>query len=175
MKIPLCLLLCLFFFQLSTQKTLAQNQIPFSVISSGGEKLSSVSYILTGTLGETFIGKLVSAVNYHYIGFWDVFQQDAITSVRDEETIPNSFKLEQNYPNPFNPSTIIKFGVPERSYVIIKIYDLIGSEVITLVNGEMEAGWYKNYFNANGYSSGIYIYRMQAGNYVNTKKMILIK
>jgi Secretion system C-terminal sorting domain len=61
------------------------------------------------------------------------------------------------------------------SNVIIKIFDLLGGEVITLVNEEMEAGWYRREYNASGYSSGIYIYRMQAGNYISTKKMILIK
>jgi len=157
--------------------TLAQNQMPVSVISSGGEKLSSASYILSSTVGEPFIGKSINAANQHNIGFWYVYKQSTLTDVvkDEEETIPTVFKLEQNYPNPFNPSTIIKFAVPEISNVLIKIYDLLGGEVITLVNEEMEAGWYKREFNGSGYSSGIYIYRMQAGNYISTRKMILIK
>lgn len=156
--------------------TLAQNQIPVSVISSGGEKSSSTNFILNSTVGEPFIGKSVSSTNQHNIGFWYVYKQSTITDVeKEKETIPTVFKLEQNYPNPFNPSTIIKFGVPERSNVVLKIYELLGGEVTTLVNEEMEAGWHSRVFNAAEYSSGIYIYRMQAGNYVNTKKMILIK
>ncbi|HMN22929.1 MAG TPA: T9SS type A sorting domain-containing protein, partial [Ignavibacteriaceae bacterium] len=95
--------------------------------------------------------------------------------VEEDETIPTEFKLEQNYPNPFNPTTKIKFAVPERSNVLIKIYDILGSEVKTLVNKEMEAGRYDVEFNAGGYSSGIYLFRMEAGNYVNTKKMILLR
>ena len=103
-----------------------------------------------------------------------MYKQSTLTDVeKEEETIPTVFKLEQNYPNPFNPSTIIKFAVPERSNVLLKIYDLLGEEVITLVNEEMEAGWYRREFNASGYSTGVYIYRMQAGNYISTKKMIL--
>ncbi len=93
----------------------------------------------------------------------------------DQTIIPTVFKLEQNYPNPFNPSTKIKFAVPEKNNVVIKIYDILGSEIVTLVNEEMDAGWYQRSFNANGYSSGIYLFRMEAGNYVNTKKMILLR
>jgi hypothetical protein len=98
-----------------------------------------------------------------------------IVSVEDELPAVSEFKLEQNYPNPFNPSTIIKFGIPERSNVQITIYDLLGSEVTTLLNQELDKGWYDLTFNANGFSSGFYIYRMQAGNYISTKKMLMIK
>lgn len=165
-----------FLILLIASRTLAQYQIPVSVISCGGEKSSSTSFILSSTVGEPFIGKAVSSANQHNIGFWYVYKQSTITDVeKEEENIPTVFKLEQNYPNPFNPSTIIKFGVPERSSVLIKIYDILGGEVNTLVNEEMEAGWYSKEFNAIKYSSGIYIYRMQAGAYVNTKKMLYIK
>ncbi|MBK7629196.1 MAG: T9SS type A sorting domain-containing protein [Ignavibacteriales bacterium] len=86
-----------------------------------------------------------------------------------------NLNFEQNYPNPFNPTTKIKFAVPERSNVLIKIYDILGSEVATLINKEMDAGRYDVNFNANGYSSGIYLFRMEAGSYVSTKKMTLLK
>jgi hypothetical protein len=157
--------------------TFAQNQIPASVISSGGEKSAGTSFILISTVGEPFIGKSVNAANQHNVGFWYVYKQSAITAVEEEqeEIIPNKFQLEQNYPNPFNPSTVIKFGVPERSNVLLKIYDILGGEVATLVNEEMDAGWYSRDFNASGYSTGVYIFRMQAGNYISTKKMILVK
>ena len=156
--------------------TLAQNQIPVSVISSGGEKSSSTSFILSSTAGEPFVAKTANAINQLNIGFWYVYRQSTITDVGNEdETIPTVFKLEQNYPNPFNPSTVIKFGVPERSNVLIKIYDVLGGEVITLINEQMDAGWYNVDFNASGYSTGVYIYRMQAGKYINTKKMILLR
>jgi hypothetical protein len=156
--------------------TLAQNHIPVSVISSGGEKSSSAGFILSSTVGESFIGNPINAANQQNVGFWYVYKQSTITDVKKEdETIPTVFKLEQNYPNPFNPSTVIKFGVPERSNVLLKIYDILGEEVATLVNEEMDAGWYSIDFNASGYSTGVYIYRMQAGNYINTKKMLLMK
>jgi hypothetical protein len=161
---------------LISQQEFAQNQIPVSIISNGGERSSSPSYLMLGTVGESFIGKVVNTSYQHQAGFWYVYKQSTVTNVdKENETIPNVFQLEQNYPNPFNPSTIIKFGIPERSNVVLKIYDLLGSEVQTLVNNELEPGWYSRYFNASGYSSGIYIYRLQAGTYINTMKMILVK
>jgi hypothetical protein len=161
---------------LLTRVTIAQNQIPVSVVSSGGENSSSTVFILCSTVGEAFIGKTISSANQLNIGFWYVYEQSIVTDVqKDDEIIPAVYKLEQNYPNPFNPTTIIKFGVPERSKVVLKLYDILGKEIITLLNEEMEAGWYRKEFNGTEYASGIYIYRLNAGSYTNTKKMILVK
>ena len=154
---------------------LPQYQITNSVIGSGGNIISTSSNIIVGTVGESFIGKSSNTVNQIQIGFWYAYQQTTITEVKGEETIPTIFKLEQNYPNPFNPATTIKFAVPEKSNVLIKVYDILGSEVATLVNEEMDAGWYENDFNAVGLSSGVYLFRMEAGSYVSTKKMILLR
>ncbi|MBE7476649.1 MAG: T9SS type A sorting domain-containing protein [Ignavibacteriota bacterium] len=108
-------------------------------------------------------------------------------------TLPEEFSLEQNYPNPFNPSTIIKFTIPvtlsgvEGSFVTLKVYDVLGNEVATLVNEEKPAGSYEVEFNSHsdegqnlpagrqGLSSGIYFYTLQAGNFTQTKKLILMK
>jgi glucuronoarabinoxylan endo-1,4-beta-xylanase len=81
----------------------------------------------------------------------------------------------QNYPNPFNPSTVISYQLPVTGYVTLKIYDLLGSEIATLVNGEIEAGYHEVNFDASKLSSGIYFYRLQAGNVVDMKKVILMK
>lgn len=168
----LSFILMLFFLN----ESLAQNQIAYSVIGSGGERSSNASYILTGTVGESFIGTSVNASNQNFAGFWYVYLSDVITSVEDQqEIIPTVFKLEQNYPNPFNPSTIVRFAVPEKSNVLIKIYDILGSEVFTLVNEELDAGWYERNFNAGSLASGVYIYRMNAGNFISTKKMLMVK
>ena len=88
---------------------------------------------------------------------------------------PTEYSLYQNYPNPFNPSTTIKYAVPKLSFVTIKIYDLLGSEVATLVNEEKPVGTYELNWNAANLPSGVYFYRLQAGSFVETKKMILIK
>ncbi len=89
--------------------------------------------------------------------------------------IPNQFILQQNYPNPFNPVTTIKYAVPSESPVMIKVYDLTGSEVATLVNEVQQPGTYDLKFDATKLASGIYIYRMTAGNYTSVKKMTILK
>ena len=152
-----------------------QYQISNSVISGGGVTTSNANYSVNSTVGEVFIGKSTNAINQQQSGFWYVYQQQIITAVEDEETMPTEFRLEQNYPNPFNPATKIKFAVPERSNVIVKVYDITGSEVITLINMEMEAGWHSLHFNAIGIASGVYIIRMNAGSYISTKKMMLLR
>jgi len=83
--------------------------------------------------------------------------------------------LSNNYPNPFNPTTKISYTIPERSNVSLKIFNLLGSEVASLVNEEKSAGTYEIEFNAANLSSGIYFYRIQAGAFVETKKMILLR
>jgi len=89
--------------------------------------------------------------------------------------IPEIYSLEQNYPNPFNPSTSIEFRIPENAFVSLKIYDVLGKEVVTLMNEEKNAGTYEVNFNASALSSGVYFYKLEAGNFVQTRKMVLMK
>ena len=99
-----------------------------------------------------------------------------VTTVEDlNDNLPLQFQLYQNYPNPFNPTTIINYQLPVGSHVTLKVYDLLGREVATIVNEEKPAGSYEINFNANNLSSGIYFYKLQAGTFAETKKMILIK
>jgi len=93
----------------------------------------------------------------------------------DHHNSVNTYSLFQNYPNPFNPSTFIRYHIPELSYVSVNIYDLLGNEVSSLVNKIEPAGDYEVIFNANGLSSGIYFYRIIAGNFIETKRMLLLK
>ena len=88
---------------------------------------------------------------------------------------PKEFKLEQNFPNPFNPATTIQYQLPADAKVTLKIYDVLGSEVTTLVNEEQEAGYKEVKFNASNLASGMYIYRLQAGKYLSMKKMMVVK
>ena len=99
----------------------------------------------------------------------------SIQTVTFGEVIPTKYDLAQNYPNPFNPSTKISFSLPQADVVTLKIYDILGSEVATLVNGKMEAGKYEINFDASNLPSGAYIYRIQTNNFQATKKMMLLK
>ncbi len=89
--------------------------------------------------------------------------------------MPTDFILKQNYPNPFNPTTVISYQIPVSGNTTLKIYDVLGNEVATLVNEEKPAGSYEVNFDARGLSSGIYFYKLQTGSFVETKKMILMK
>jgi hypothetical protein len=97
--------------------------------------------------------------------------------------VPEKFALEQNYPNPFNPSTTIRFQIPaevgaQRSQVglvTLKVYDVLGREVATLVNEEMKPGSYEVTWDATEFASGVYLYRLQAGSFVETKKLVLLR
>ncbi|MEO8168446.1 MAG: T9SS type A sorting domain-containing protein, partial [bacterium] len=88
---------------------------------------------------------------------------------------PATFGLSQNYPNPFNPTTTIKFQISHSSFVTLNVFDLLGREVATLVNEEITPGSYERVFNAEGLASGVYLYRLQAGSFVQTRKLLLLQ
>ena len=100
----------------------------------------------------------------------------SLTGVGDNTIEPMlTYKLYSNYPNPFNPSTKIKYAVAEKTFVSLQIYDIAGSEVASIVNREQAAGEYEIDFNAGNLTTGVYLYKLQTGNFVETKKMILMK
>jgi len=98
-----------------------------------------------------------------------------ITSVRQDDAIAKEYSLSRNYPNPFNPSTNVKFSIPKSDIVTLKVYNVLGQEVATLINRELAAGSYKVDFNASQLSSGVYFYTIKAGSFTATKKMMLLK
>jgi len=106
-----------------------------------------------------------------------MWNEGTVTGIGDDnsESVTEKFRLKQNYPNPFNPSTVIEYSVPENSYVELKVYDIIGNEITTLVSEEKSRGYYQIQFNAKGLSSGTYIYSLRTNKSVQTKKMILMK
>ena len=99
-----------------------------------------------------------------------------ITGIEQETNVlPENYVLEQNYPNPFNPSTVIKFQLPESGFVTLKIYDMLGREIKTLVNEYKTSGSYSVRFNATGLASGVYLYELQVNNYYAVKKLMLLR
>ncbi len=89
--------------------------------------------------------------------------------------LPNEFYLEQNYPNPFNPQTTIRYAIPKPTNVKIVIYDIEGKKIDILNDGKHNAGYYEVIWNASNYSTGVYFYKIEAGNFVDIKKCILMK
>lgn len=95
--------------------------------------------------------------------------------VKEELIVPSKYQLFQNYPNPFNPTTIIKYTIPEANHVILKVFNMLGTEIITLVNEYQNSGVYEVQFDARNLSSGVYLYKIQAGKFVDSKKLLLLK
>ena len=126
----------------------------------GNEVFVGGNFTLAGGIASTFIARWNSGTS------------------RVEQlspTAPKTFLLEQNYPNPFNPSTTIRYQLPVASEVKLEVYDVLGKKIATLVNERQSAGAYQVVWNASGLSSGTYFYRLQAGTFVETKKMIMVK
>ena len=155
----------------------AQFTITRSVIGSGMTPMQATiggqTVYLDGTIGQAVIGPALGSPYSAYQGFWYTFQSSGVK----ENYVGNSagFALEQNYPNPFNPSTTIKFSVPERTKVTIRVMNLLGEEMKVLVDEVKDANSYELQFNADDLPSGTYIYRMDAGNFSASKRMVLLK
>lgn len=144
--------------------------VPLTYARSG---LMAVAYkngfvaVFGGRTDRGHLGKVVPSIEI----------LDGISSVHGEDKLPNEFTLNQNYPNPFNPSTTISYHLPAGSFVALKVYDTIGKEITTLVNEFKEAGRHSIQLTANqlNMTSGVYFYRLTAGAYSSTRKMILLK
>lgn len=133
---------------------------------------------------EGFNNLSISSLSYSndYIFFssygssvWKRYFNDLININKIDSRIPKSFSLSQNYPNPFNPITKISFQLPVTSFSSLKIYDILGKEIVTLVNEKLSPGTYRVDWNASEYPSGVYFYRLKTEKFTDTKRMLLIK
>jgi hypothetical protein len=127
--------------------------------------------------GKTDLAIIAADYNFGHDSLFVLYNTGNVSGIREEihQQIPENISLSQNYPNPFNPSTRIEYSIPQSGLVTIKIYDILGREVATLVNEEKQRGVYSISFDATGLSSGIYFYRIQFENFVQTKKLTLLK
>jgi len=143
------------------------------IVYNDSEDPNNLGYALWPAMGT--IRNDMGAYGGPNAASWNII----VTGIEDDETedlqLPTEFELAQNYPNPFNPSTTIQYAIKERSHVELKLYDILGQEVKVLVYEEQAAGYYKVNFNARQLASGVYIYRIQANDFVETKKMVLLK
>ncbi len=99
----------------------------------------------------------------------------AKTTTQNPNPLPTEFALGQNYPNPFNPTSTINYDLPIDAHITLKVYDVLGKEVATLVDGFVEAGYHRETLDASQLSSGVYFYRIQAGGFVSTRKLLLLR
>jgi hypothetical protein len=136
-----------------------QEVVAALVISQGADNLNSV----------TLLKQDVATLR-------DQYESGIVVNVADRDRpLPERFSLAQNYPNPFNPATTIEFALPRSSHVVLRVYNILGEEIATLVEGQMEAGYHQASFREQGLASGVYIYRLSAGSFTATKKLMLLK
>ena len=147
--------------------------IPKSVIGAGGGPMTGGGISMNGTIGQTLIGPISGGNFIINQGFWYTVPASSDVKRQGEAT---GFALAQNYPNPFNPSTTIEFSIPERTKVTLRVMNLLGEEVQRVIDGEYyDPGTYRADFIAEDLPSGTYVYRLEAGNHVMSKKMVLMK
>jgi hypothetical protein len=159
-----------------TNRSITQiNQKTFSLSVSLDTNLYNQGYHLYYRIAAVDKGIVADTFYSPQTGYYKLFWKDSTTSVTQTEFEALTYSLSQNYPNPFNPVSKIVFTIPKRENVSLKVYDILGSEVETLVNKELEAGKYEVEFSGKELSSGIYIYQIKAGAFREIKKMILMR
>jgi hypothetical protein len=159
-------------------------QIPWQVLDGGGAMwLSQANHKVSSSLGQSVIGTQRGVTKTVYAGFWSPWATWAVPVEWEEDDLnqfPADFDLRQNYPNPFNLNTVIVYALPKTSEVNIQIYNILGQKVKTLVDEPQTLGYKKIQWdgkddNDNAVSSGIYFYRIVAGDFVKCRKMALLK
>ena len=155
----------------------AQYTIVKSVISSGGGPMSNSQFSMNGTIGQPIIGPVQNGNVFVGQGFWYGYQDVNNGAVESHTSgLAAGFSLDQNYPNPFNPSTTIRFSIPDRMKVTLRVMNLLGEEVMRVLDDvTYDAGQSVVKFDADDLPSGTYVYRLEAGSFVASKKMVLMK
>ena len=154
-----------------------KSKISWSSLNAGYIDWQSGNTNVKSLVGQSFVGFTKQSNVQVISGFLaDTLIKSSTVGLNDEqEYLPKNYSLSQNYPNPFNPSTSIQYAISSRQFVTLKVYDVLGREVMTLVDEYRNAGKYETEFNASQLSSGIYFYQLKVGEFVSTMKMILMK
>jgi len=174
-KIFLLFLITFYFQNIFAQ---GNNKISWSVFDNGFALQNNSSTTSFSLIGQPAVGISASNNNKVILGFLsELAIRGSVTSSDDptNNIILLVYDLYQNYPNPFNPTTTIKYTIPQTSFITLKVFDILGREVAVLVNEEKPAGSYEVDFNASQLSSGVYIYQLKSGSFIQIKKMVLIR
>jgi hypothetical protein len=155
----------------------AQNSaVRWSCFDMGFARSSAAAWEVRSALGQNFVSGASSGNTKITSGFLaDTLLRGPLVSVPENGVFPEEFALRQNYPNPFNPTTTIQFTIVNRQLTTVKVYDILGREVATLVNEVRDPGLHGVTFDATGLASGAYFYRIVAGDNVAVKKMLILK
>ena len=165
----------LFFLSLTISSFGQSSSISWSLFSGGYGVAGSPNSSLISVTGLVTSNPISNDNSVVQSGFL-VYSSPFITNLPDnKEALPGKYELMQNYPNPFNPSTKIKFSISKAGMVTLKVFNILGKEIITLINEEKGVGIYETEFNARELSSGIYFYKIISGDFISSKKMILLK
>ncbi len=159
----------------------AQVQLQVDAITSGATVSASGSAVtLQGSIGQIATSGSESSVMQSFSGIWSaLYSGEVNTDIEKTDppssNLPENFNLEPAYPNPFNPRTKIRYALPEAAHVKLAVYNMLGKQIRVLVNQRQKAGRYTISFRARDLSSGIYLYRLQAGAFTGERKMTLVK
>lgn len=145
------------------------------VCANGGVPMGSGNFVLTGTVGQAAIGYSGAPSHALWSGFWDPLYYLVAGVDLPAQLIPRECQLAQNRPNPFRSATAIQFALPQRMHVAIRLYDVAGRLVRTMVNHELDPGYHVVHLDRTGLASGVYAYRMEAGRYAATRRLVLVR
>jgi hypothetical protein len=156
----------------------AQTEMQKSVVASGGGKTGTSSHKIICTVGQPCVGKMVSSNHVHYVGF--LTPKVIVVSSAEDIGLPMLADLRQNHPNPFNPVTTIRFDLPDRRNARLEIFSMDGRRVVTLVDkvlspGRLTVVWDGKDSGGRPVASGIYLYRLTAGDFKETHRMVLVR
>ncbi len=168
---------CSVALSLSSTSVWCQNAlVRWSAFDAGFGSPSSGTSAAKSAVGQSFLGNSRVANTMVISGFLaDTLLRGALVSVAEGPTLPVTSALLQNFPNPFNPSTTIQYEIPARVSVSLKVYDILGREVTSLVNGEQPPGVHTVRFDASNLSSGVYFYMLRAGDFIETKRLMILR
>lgn len=158
-------------------QVIAQNsQVTWSSFDMGFVDSKSNNVVVKSIAGQNFVGLSGYGNNFILSGFLtDILFRSVFVNVNEQIDLPATYALHQNYPNPFNPSTTIEYEIPKESFVTLKVFNLLGQEVATLVDETKQAGRYEVKFNGLSLSSGVYFYKIRSKDFIETKKLILVR